>query len=343
MIQLSNLNIEETIWLTPPVDLKKELPMSVSSIETIHQGRETIRKVLSGKDKRKIIIVGPCSIHNVDEAMLYAEKLHKLSEKVKKKFLILMRVYFEKPRSTIGWKGLINDPHLDSSFDIERGLRLARNLLIDISEMGLNTATEFLDFVTPQYIDELITWAAIGARTTESQVHRQMASGFSMPVGFKNTTNGNIDIAINAIESSRSPHHFIGIDGSGDVSIFKTRGNKHTHLILRGGDKKNYDKKSVELVQKKLTNSKINSKIIVDCSHGNSEKDHKKQVEVFMDVINQIKKGNKDIVGLMLESNLSEGNQKVSKKLKKGVSVTDACIGWKETEKLILDAYKKIK
>ncbi|MFN6560877.1 MAG: 3-deoxy-7-phosphoheptulonate synthase [Nostoc sp. ChiSLP01] len=348
-MQVSNLlntNIKSSTVLMTPMQIKEQLPINNLAAKTVLQGRQAIKDILDGKNSRKLIIVGPCSIHDCKAALEYAEKLKTLAHKVEDKFLVVMRVYFEKPRTTIGWKGLINDPDLNDSFNIEKGLLTARNLLLKIAELGLPAATETLDPVTPQYFSDLISWAAIGARTIESQTHREMASGLSMPVGFKNGTDGNIQVAIDAIQSANKLHHFLGIDQTGQVCTFQAKGNLHSHIILRGGGgKPNFDAATVAWVEKKLEELKLLQRIVIDCSHGNCYKDHKLQATVFNNIIQQILDGNKSIIGMMIESNLYEGNQKIPtdlKRLKYGVSVTDKCIGWEETEEVILSAYQKL-
>lgn len=342
-----DINIESSRALLTPVQLKNQLPLTKTAAETVLQGRQELQNILDGKDTRKFIIVGPCSIHDPEAAQDYAQKLKALAQKVKDKLLIVMRVYFEKPRTTVGWKGLINDPDLDDSFDMQKGLFTARDLLIKIAEIGLPAATEALDPITPQYLAELISWSAIGARTIESQTHREMASGLSMPVGFKNSTDGNFQVALNAIQSSRMPHNFLGLDRQGQVSTFKTKGNRYGHLILRGSDRaSNFDAATVTRAENKLVVLGLPQKIVIDCSHGNSSKNHQLQALVLEDILQQIADGNQSIVGMMLESNLSEGNQKIplnSEELKYGVSVTDKCIGWSETENIILSAYERLK
>lgn len=291
-----------------------------------------------------MLVVGPCSIHDPKAALEYARQLKSLADRVKGKIFIVMRVYFEKPRTTIGWKGLINDPFMDDSFHIEEGLKKARRLLLDITETGLATGTEALDPIVPQYISDLICWSAIGARTIESQTHREMASGLSMPVGFKNGTDGNIQVAIDAMKSALTSHHFLGIDMQGRTSIFKTKGNRYGHIVLRGGKHPNYDPESVSLCEKALKEAGLRQEIMIDCSHGNSKKDPKRQPIVFQETMKQVKEGNSSIIGMMLESNLFEGNQSIPPDLKEigqlkyGVSVTDKCIDWKTTEQLILRA-----
>lgn len=344
--KLFNAHIASSRVLLTPSDIKSKLPLTDSTKKTILKFREEVENIVTGQDDRKFIVVGPCSIHDVQAAEEYARKLKKLSERVKDKLLLIMRVYFEKPRTTVGWKGLINDPDMDDSFHIEKGLLIARSLLIKIAELGLPTATEALDPIIPQYIGELISWSAIGARTTESQTHREMASGLSMPVGFKNGTDGSIQVALDALQSAIKPHNFLGINQMGQVSIFETTGNPYSHIILRGGGgKPNFDAMSVKIAEEKFKEVNLPARIVIDCSHGNCNKDHRLQSAVFENVIQQIIDGNKSIVGLMLESHLYEGNQPLSsnlEKLKYGVSVTDKCIGWNETEKTILAAYEKL-
>jgi 3-deoxy-7-phosphoheptulonate synthase len=344
--KLFNAHIASSRVLLTPSDIKSKLPLTDSTKKTILKFREEVENIVTGQDDRKFLVVGPCSIHDVQAAEEYARKLKKLSERVKDKLLLIMRVYFEKPRTTVGWKGLINDPDMDDSFHIEKGLLIARSLLIKIAELGLPTATEALDPIIPQYIGELISWSAIGARTTESQTHREMASGLSMPVGFKNGTDGSIQVALDALQSAIKPHNFLGINHMGQVSIFETTGNPYSHIILRGGGgKPNFDVMSVKIAEEKFKAVNLPARIVIDCSHGNCNKDHRLQSAVFENVIQQILDGNQSIVGLMLESHLYEGNQPLSsnlEKLKYGVSVTDKCIGWNETEKIILAAYEKL-
>lgn len=327
-------------------EMKEQLPLTQTAKKTVLLGREAIQNILAGKDSRQFIIVGPCSLHDPKAALEYAKKLKVLAHKVKDKLLIMMRVYFEKPRTTVGWKGLINDPNLDGSFNIQKGLLTARQLLIEIAELGLPAATESLDPVTPQYLSELVSWTAIGARTIESQTHREMASGLSMPVGFKNSTDGNIQVALDAIQAARTPHHFLGMNQASQVSIFQTKGNAYSHIILRGGKgQPNFDAATVTWVEKKLKELKLPQTIVIDCSHGNSYKKHNLQAVVFKNVLQQILDGNRSIAGIMLESNLSEGNQKIPSdlsQLKYGVSITDKCIDWQETETIILSAYKSL-
>ena len=344
--KLVNINVKGSYLLPTPEEIQNLLPASDASLKTVLQGRETIRRILAGQDPRFFIVVGPCSIHDIKEAIDYAKKLKALSQKVDQTMFVLMRVYFEKPRTTVGWKGLINDPRMDDSFHIEEGLKMARQLLLDITQIGLATATEALDPITPQYLSDLISWAAIGARTTESQTHREMASGLSMPVGFKNGTDGNIQVAINAMQSSLTPHHFLGINKEGQISVFMTKGNPHSHVVLRGADNgPNYNPRDIKECEEALVKANLEKRIMVDCSHGNSGKDHKKQPQVFKSCIDQILAGNKSIVGIMVESYLEEGSQKIPQdlsQLKYGVSVTDQCLGWKDTEAMILEGHGRL-
>jgi len=326
-----------------PNYFKKKYPLSKKASETVKKTREEIKKILDRKDSRRIFILGPCSIHNYEEALEYADKLKKLSDKVKDKFLILMRVYLEKPRTNKGWKGFVNDPELNSKYNINKGIELSRKLLLEINEKGLPVASEFLDVFVYPYIYDLISWGAIGARTTEDQTHRQMVSGFSIPVGYKNSTSGNIDVAIHSIKTSEIPHHFLGINDNGVVNKIGTKGNKYCHIILRGGDSgPNYEEDFVKEVEERLDEKEAPKNIIIDCSHGNSLKDFKRQPEVFKEVVMQMR-SNENIVGLMLESNLQEGFQEIPKdlkKLKRGVSITDGCIDFDTTEKIVMSAYE---
>lgn len=330
-----------------PEKLRNEIAVSETSFKTVVKGREDVSKILKKEDNRVVAIVGPCSIHDYKVAMDYAKRLNELRIKYEDKLVIIMRVYFEKPRTTVGWKGMILDPDMDGSCDIEKGLKQARELLNDINEMGLPCATETLDPIIPQYTSDLVSWAAIGARTTESQTHREMASGLSMPVGFKNGTDGNIQTAIDALVSSRHSHSFIGIDQKGMTGIFKTKGNSDGHIILRGGRKgPNYHEEHVEEVEAALKKAGIDDTgVIIDCSHANSGKDCKKQSRVLKSIITQKKAGDKTIVGLMLESNINAGQQSIPEnpeELKYGVSVTDECIGFDETEELLDLLYKSL-
>ncbi len=345
--RVEDLNIESNIPLITPEALKAKLPITEAAAATVMQGRQVIKDILDRKDKRLFVVVGPCSIHDPEAALEYGRKLKALAEEVKDTLYLVMRVYFEKPRTTVGWKGLINDPHMNDSFDIEEGLHIARKLLIDLSEMGLPLATEALDPNTPQYLQDLISWSAIGARTTESQTHREMSSGLSCAVGFKNGTDGGLDVAVNAMKSVLHPHSFLGMSGSGQVSIVRTRGNRYGHVVLRGGNgKPNYDSVSVKLCEQALEKAGQQANIMVDCSHANSNKDPALQPLVAENVANQILEGNKSIVGLMIESNLEWGNQSIPEdltQLKHGVSVTDACIDWDATEKCMREMDAKLK
>ena len=339
-----DVHIESMQPLTTPRNLINALPITPIVEETVLEGREQLRKVLNGEDSRLFLVVGPCSIHSKESALEYAGRLKELSDKLSDRLLIVMRVYFEKPRTTVGWKGLIYDPHLDDSFDIEAGLRTARSLLLEIGEMGMYAGTEFLDPVVPQYLAGLITWGTIGARTTESQIHRQMASGLSMPVGFKNGTDGNAQVAVDAMLSASSPHGFLGMDVDGQTSLIRTTGNPDGHLVLRGGNAgPNFGIEAIAEAKNRLGKAGVRSQLMVDCSHGNSNKDHRQQASAFKDVVSQKVSGDNDIFGAMLESNLNEGNQRLCEDLSQlqyGVSITDACIGWGETEELLNWAYE---
>ncbi|QEN03483.1 3-deoxy-7-phosphoheptulonate synthase [Thiospirochaeta perfilievii] len=346
MEKILNVNIGSCKPLLSPDDLKSEISVSDSAYQTVITGRKTIKKILDKEDSRIIAIVGPCSVHDYNCAMEYAKELKKLQDRYKEKIVVVMRVYFEKPRTTVGWKGMILDPYMDGSCDIEEGLRRGRKLLADINNLGLPCATEALDPIVPQYNSDLISWAAIGARTTESQTHREMSSGLSMPVGFKNGTDGSIKTAIDALIASNHSHTFIGIDQVGQTSVLKTKGNKYGHVILRGGrNGSNYGAKNILETEELLEASKLNSSIIVDCSHANSDKNYKNQGKVIKSIIAQKQSGNSSIIGFMLESNLKEGNQKIGddlSKLEYGVSVTDQCISISETEELLDLVYRSI-
>ena len=345
--RVEDLNVESTQTLITPEQLKGELPISEKAVSVVEAGRQAVRDILDRKDKRLFLVVGPCSIHDVNAAKEYAEKLKALSEKVSDTLLLVMRVYFEKPRTTVGWKGLINDPYLNDTFKIEDGLKISRKLLIDLSEMGLPLSTEALDPISPQYLQDLISWSAIGARTTESQTHREMASGLSSAVGFKNGTDGSLTVAINALQSVANPHRFLGINGDGQVSVVKTKGNPYGHVVLRGGGgKPNYDSVSVALCEQEIEKAGIPNNIMVDCSHANSNKDPALQPLVMDNVSNQILEGNDSIVGLMVESHLKFGNQKIPSNLddlEYGMSITDGCISWEQTEEAILKMRDKLK
>jgi 3-deoxy-7-phosphoheptulonate synthase len=344
--KIDDLRIINTQELLSPSDVIKELSPSEKGIKTILESREEISRILNKKSKKFIIVVGPCSIHDIDAAKEYATRLKKLKENLSENCLVIMRVYFEKPRTVIGWKGLINDPDLDGSFKINNGIKLARKLLIDLSEMNIPCGHEFLDLVSPQYLSDLISWGAIGARTTESQSHRELASGLSCPVGFKNGTDGSIQIAIDAMNAARHSHSFLSVTKEGRSAIFNTAGNEDCHIILRGGNKKtNYSSEDVKKSASILENNGLNPNIMIDASHANSNKNYKMQSAVVDDVKNQIIQGEKNIIGLMLESNLIEGNQKINSKenLKYGQSITDSCIGWQETEDIILSLDESLK
>jgi len=344
--KLFNTNIENYHVLLTPNEVKSKAPLTKSAEQTVWKFRKEIEQILDFQDRRKFIVVGPCSIHDPEAALEYAKRLKDLGDRVQDKLLLIMRVYFEKPRTTVGWKGLINDPDMDDSFHVEKGLLIARNLLVKLAELGLPSATEALDPIIPQYLGELITWSAIGARTTESQTHREMASGLSMPVGFKNGTDGNIQVALNALHSARTPHNFLGINPKGQVSVFETKGNAYGHVILRGGSQPNFDAESVQQVEAQLKQANLPPRIVIDCSHGNTSKNYKLQAAVLENVVQQIVDGNTSIVGMMLESHLSAGNQPINcpkSELKYGVSVTDPCIGWEETEQIILAAHEKLR
>lgn len=330
----------------PPIKLHQEFPMNEKASETVYHARRAIHKILRGEDDRLIVVVGPCSVHDPDAAREYASKLKVLSKELAENLCIIMRVYFEKPRTTVGWKGLINDPNLDESFEINKGLRLARELLLDLATLGVPTGTEFLDLISPQYIADLVSWGAIGARTTESQGHRELASGLSCPVGFKNSTDGGFKIAIDAVKAASNPHVFMSLTKEGHSAIFSTKGNHDCHIILRGGYKPNYDAESVQHAAEQLEKYGLRSNMMIDCSHANSMKDFKKQLDVCNNVASQIAVGETRIMGVMLESHLVEGRQDVvpGKSLTYGQSITDACISWEDTDnclRKLADAVKK--
>ena len=334
---VDDVRIKEIKELSPPSHLLREFPVTEMAAETTFNARTAIHRILHGADDRLLVVVGPCSIHDIGIAMEYAKKLKAEAKRHEADLLILMRVYFEKPRTTVGWKGLINDPHLDGSFKINDGLRLARKLLWDINELALPCATEFLDTITPQYTADLISWGAIGARTTESQVHRELASGISCPIGFKNGTDGNIRIAVDAIKAAASPHHFLSVTKAGHSAIVSTNGNEDCHVILRGGRQPNYDAASVDAACKELASSGLAARVMIDFSHANSRKDYKRQIEVAEDCATQLANGEDRIFGVMIESHLKEGRQDLipGKPLQKGVSITDACIGWEDTQSVL--------
>ncbi|MEM1355523.1 MAG: 3-deoxy-7-phosphoheptulonate synthase [Planctomycetota bacterium] len=363
-VQTHNLNVASLLPLIGPAELAEQVPVTDAAQQTVVTARQEVKRVLSGDDPRLLVVVGPCSIHDVDAAMDYAGKLATLRKKLAERMCIVMRVYFEKPRTTLGWKGLINDPNLDGSFDMDRGIRLARELLMRVNELGLPAGTEFLEPITPQYIADLVTWAAIGARTTESQTHRQMASGLSMPVGYKNGTDGNLQVAIDAMLAAQSGHHFLGIDDHGRTCVVHTRGNPWGHAILRGGrGTPNYHPENVADAARRLGDAGLNPGVMIDCSHANSDKQHERQEAVFKSLIDQRVARAKGaiaagatpprpfITGAMIESNLAQGNQKlptvqpgeeVRGKLAYGVSITDACLGWDKTAEILEAGYERL-
>ena len=335
--RIDDLRIVETREVTAPAKLIAELPPSKGAAECVYLSRQATRDILHGRDPRLVVVVGPCSIHNVNSALEYAAKLRVLADELKDNLHVIMRVYFEKPRTTVGWKGLINDPNLDGSFEISKGLCLARGLLLQLNGMGLSAGTEYLDLISPQYVADLVSWGAIGARTTESQVHRELASGLSCPVGFKNGTGGNLKIAVDAICSASRPHHFLSVTKAGYSAIFSTSGNSDCHVILRGGKQTNYDAASVERVAQVLTEARQKPRVMIDCSHANSLKQHERQREVVRVIAEQIDGGEDRIIGVMVESNLVAGRQNVvpGKVLTYGQSITDACLGWEDTVPLL--------
>ncbi|BCX82048.1 3-deoxy-7-phosphoheptulonate synthase [Methylomarinovum caldicuralii] len=335
--QTENLRIRELKEVIPPVQVHEELPITETAAHTVFEARRAIHDILSGDDDRLLVVIGPCSIHDPDAAREYASRLVKWRESLADELMVVMRVYFEKPRTRVGWKGLINDPDLDESFNINKGLRIGRRLLLDINDLGLPAATEFLDLITPQYLADLVSWGAIGARTTESQVHRELASGLSCPVGFKNATDGTVQVAVDAIASASRPHHFLSLTKEGRSAIFSTTGNEDCHLILRGGRHPNYDAESVNQAAESLEQAGLPPRLMIDFSHGNSLKQYKRQLLVCDDVAGQIAAGDDRIIGVMVESNLKEGRQdlKPGVPLEYGKSITDACIGWEDTEHVL--------
>ena len=343
-----NVNIQRIIPMIPPACLLEEIPITEKAIKTVRNARFQISEILKGNDDRLLLVCGPCSIHEINSALEYAKNLYELSKKVSEDILIVMRTYFEKPRTTVGWKGLINDPYLNDTCKINHGMSMARKLLLDISDMGLPCGYECLDTITPQYIADVMSWAAIGARTTESQVHRQLSSGLSMPVGFKNGTKGSIEIAANAIISARHSHCFLGVTQQGLVAIIKTSGNKDTHIILRGGkDGPNYTKHYIKQTEEILRKSKLEPRIMVDCSHGNSGKDYRNQPKVCRNVCEQIRNGNFSLMGMMMESNINEGSQKLvfgkCDTLEYGKSITDSCMSFETTEEIVLELAEAVR
>jgi 3-deoxy-7-phosphoheptulonate synthase len=345
MNELNDVNIVDQQILITPDQLKSKLPLSEKAQNFIHQSRQTVADIIHKRDHRLLVVCGPCSIHDLDAALEYARKFKALSAAVSDQLYLVMRVYFEKPRTTVGWKGLINDPRMDGSFDIEHGLHVGRKLLVELADMEIPVATEALDPISPQYLADTFTWAAIGARTTESQTHREMASGLSTPIGFKNGTDGSLSTAINAMQAAASGHRFMGINAQGQVALLTTQGNPHGHVILRGGKQTNYDSVSVAECEAEMHNANLNPSLMVDCSHANSRKDFRRQPLVAEDVIRQIREGNRSIIGLMLESHLNEGNQSAEQLLSEmqyGVSITDACISWDTTETMLRRAHQDL-
>lgn len=344
--RIFNVNIVSEELLPTPEEICREIPRSDTASETVVSGRQTIERILRRQDPRLLVIAGPCSIHDVKAAREYASRLQRLAARVDETMFLVMRVYFEKPRTTIGWKGLINDPYLDDSFKIDEGLRMARRLLLEFAEMGLPTGTEVLDPITPQYLIDLVSWSAIGARTAESQKHREISSGLSTPVGFKNGTDGSIEVAVNALKSVAYQHRFLGVTQDGRCAVFHTSGNRLAHIVLRGGNRPNYDSVSIALCEEKLREANLPVNVVVDCSHGNSLKDHTLQPLVMENCCDQIASGNSSIVGFMLESNINEGRQDVLNGpdgLAYGVSITDACMSWERTEELLLHSSEKLR
>lgn len=346
MFRTQDLHVKEIVPLQAPRAIKGLEPVTEHANATVARSRERIIRILRQEDPRVLVVIGPCSIHEEKSAVEYAKRLNALRQEYADRMEIVMRVYFEKPRTTIGWKGLINDPHLDGSQDIETGLKMARKILLEVVGMGLPAATEFLDPIVPQYIADLISWAAIGARTTESQTHREMASGLSMPVGLKNSTDGSLQVAIDAMGATRHPHSFLGINEDGATSVVRTNGNPNAHVVLRGGRAMtNYDAASIRTAEEKLVSEKLPPILMVDCSHANSSKQFAKQEDVWHSVIDQRVGGTKSLIGIMVESHLHEGNQPIPKKLsdlRYGVSITDSCIGWETTERMLRWGYEAL-
>jgi 3-deoxy-7-phosphoheptulonate synthase len=337
--ETDDLRIKNVQEVSPPTEVHAAYPITEAATKTVFQTRQAIHEILAGRDDRLLVVIGPCSVHDPEAACEYARRLKVVRDRLADDLLIVMRVYFEKPRTTVGWKGLINDPELDGSFHINKGLRLARKLLLDINEFGMPAATEYLDLISPQYVADLISWGAIGARTTESQVHRELASGLSCPVGFKNSTDGTLKIAVDAIRAAAQPHHFLSLTKAGRSAIFSTTGNSDCHVILRGGNKRpNYDSASVSLAAQELEEAGLPARLMVDFSHANSQKNHERQVQVGRDVAGQLAHGDRRIIGVMIESNLVAGRQDITpnrQDLVFGQSVTDACLGWNDSEPLL--------
>ncbi|MEF8731927.1 MAG: 3-deoxy-7-phosphoheptulonate synthase [Candidatus Accumulibacter meliphilus] len=344
---IDNINVSAFDAMPSPEEIHARLPLSPAAAGLVMNGREVLRNILDRRDRRLFVVLGPCSIHDPIAGLDYARRLKALADEVSESLYLVMRVYFEKPRTTTGWKGYINDPDMDDSFRVDQGMQKAREFLLEIAEIGLPAGTEALDPISPQYLGDLIAWTAIGARTTESQTHREISSGLSTPVGFKNGTNGDVAIAINAILSASRPHSFLGINGQGRTSIVRTRGNRYGHLVLRGGDgRPNYDTVSVQMAEQALLKAGLPSNIVIDCSHANSYKKPELQPLVMADVVNQVRLGNQSLVGMMVESNLVAGNQQIPEnlsQLKYGCSVTDACVDWASTEKMIRDAARLLR
>ena len=340
-----DLRISGLQEVLPPEELHREYPITDAASDTVHSARQSIHEILHDESDRLLVIVGPCSIHDTKAGREYANRLKPLIDELSDDLCIVMRIYFEKPRTTVGWKGLINDPHLDDSFNINHGLRQARSLLLDIADMGIPAGTEYLDLISPQYISDLVSWGAIGARTTESQGHRELASGLSCPVGFKNGTDGGLKVAVDAIQAASRPHVFMSLTKQGHSAIFSTTGNNDCHIILRGGKTPNYDARNVKQATDQLKANGQNTHLMIDCSHANSEKDHNRQIDVCRDVAGQIKAGNKNVIGVMLESHLVAGRQNVDDKsnLTYGQSITDACIAWDETEVLLRELAEAVR
>ncbi|MBC8018741.1 MAG: 3-deoxy-7-phosphoheptulonate synthase [Verrucomicrobia bacterium] len=346
MIKTNNLKISGITPIIAPADLRQVFPLTASRAEFVNKSRERLKEILHRRDQRLMVVVGPCSIHDPDAAVEYARRLAALARRVDDQLLLVMRVYFEKPRTTVGWKGLINDPDMNGSHLISKGLGIARSLLLKITELDVAVANEMLDPITPEYVADMISWGAIGARTTESQTHREMSSGLSFPVGFKNGTDGNLQIAMDAMKAAQHPHSFLGINREGRTSIIQTTGNPDVHIVLRGGSRKvNYHPEDIALTEDNLKKNGLFPTIMVDCSHGNSSKDYQKQPEVLESVVQQVLDGNNSISGVMIESNLEAGSQKIASdlnQLKYGVSITDACLDWTTTENILLAAHTRL-
>jgi 3-deoxy-7-phosphoheptulonate synthase len=344
--QLENINIKSVVLLATPRQMREAVPLTAGSAKTVLRGREAIERILDDEDRRMIAIVGPCSIHNIDSAMEYARRLKRLADETADTLCVVMRVYFEKPRSSLGWKGFINDPLINDTFHIEEGIRQARRFLVEVAELGLPAATEVLDTLMPQYIGDLVAWSVIGARTSEAQTHREIASGLSTPVGFKNATDGSLAAAVNGMRAAMGPHHFLGVTEDGLPAIFSTTGNAYPHIVLRGGKGPNYDAANIAACEAALRQAHLPEKIIVDCSHGNSNKNHELQGLVLKDLLTQIENGNRSICGFMLESHIEGGSQPMQrdpKDLRPGCSLTDACIDWDTTEALLREAHDRYK